>query len=82
LLHCYTGHIAQCERGLKLFSDRATSDDAYFLGEVMSTRLYPEVWASPAFPEFLRKTDIATHWDEFGAPEHYRKQAIGDYRGE
>ena len=74
--------MGQVERGLKLFSDRLTSNDALFLGDVLGTRLYPEAWASPAFPEFLRKTGIAAYWDEFGAPEHCRKDAGGDYRCE
>jgi TolB-like protein len=74
--------IGQVERGLELFADRVTSNEALFLGEVLGTRLYPEAWASPAFPEFLRKTGIATYWDEFGAPEHCRKDAAGDYRCE
>jgi TolB-like protein/Tfp pilus assembly protein PilF len=74
--------IGQVERGLALFADRLTSNEALFLGEVLGTRLYPEAWASPAFPEFLRKTGIAAFWDEFGAPEHCRKDAGGDYRCE
>lgn len=36
--------------------------------------------ASPGFPAFLRKTGIAEYWDRFGAPEHCRKDADGDYR--
>ncbi len=74
--------IGQVDRGLKLFADRVTSNEALFLGEVLGTRLYPEVWASSAFPEFLRKTGIAAYWDEFDAPEHCRKDAGGDYRCE
>ena len=35
--------------------------------------------ASPAFPEFLRKTGIAAYWDEFGAPEQCRKAENEDY---
>jgi len=42
--------------------------------------LYPQVWASPAFPEFLRKTSIAAYWDEMGAPANCVKNASGDYR--
>ncbi len=74
--------IGQVERGLALFADRVTSNEALFLGEVLGTRLYPEAWASPAFPEFLRKTGIAAFWDEFGAPEHCRRETGGDYRCE
>jgi TolB-like protein/Tfp pilus assembly protein PilF len=74
--------IGQVERGLALFADRLTSNEALFLGEVLGTRLYLEAWASPAFPDFLRKTGIAAYWDEFGAPEHCRKGAGGDYRCE
>ncbi len=74
--------MGEVERGLELFSTLATSNDSLFLGEVLGTRLYPKVWASPAFPEFLRKTGIAAHWDEFGPPEHCRKLASGDYRCE
>lgn len=74
--------IGQVERGLMLFAEHPTSNDALYLGEVLGTRLYPEAWASPAFPEFLRKTGIAAYWDEFGGPTHCRKDASGDYRCE
>jgi TolB-like protein/Tfp pilus assembly protein PilF len=74
--------IGQVERGLTLFAELPTSNDSLFLGEVLGTRHQPEAWASPAFPEFLRKIGIAAYWDEFGAPEHCRKDAEGDYRCE
>ncbi len=74
--------IGQVERGLMLFAEHPTSNDALYLGEVLGTRLYPEAWASPAFPDFLRKTGIAAYWDEFGAPEHCRRIDDGDYRCE
>ncbi len=74
--------MGEVERGLELFSTRATSNDSLFLGDVLGTRLYPQVWASPAFPEFLRKTNIAAYWDEFGPPEHCAKLENGDYRCE
>ncbi len=74
--------IGQIERGLSLFADRVTSNEALFLGEILGTRLYPEAWASPAFPDFLRKTGIAAYWDASGAPEHCRKLDDGDYRCE
>lgn len=72
--------MGQVERGLAVFADHPTSNEALFLGEVMGTRLYPEVWASPAFPAFLRKTGIAAYWDEYGPPSPCRKEAAGDYR--
>jgi TolB-like protein/Tfp pilus assembly protein PilF len=72
--------MGQIERGLTVFADHPTSNEALFLGEVMGTRLHPQVWASPAFPEFLRKSGIAAHWDEFGAPASCAKDAAGDYR--
>lgn len=74
--------MGETGRGLALFASHLTSNDPVFLGEVVGTRLYPEAWASPAFPEFLRKTGIAAYWDAFGAPEHCRKDANGDYRCE
>ncbi len=74
--------IGEVDRGLTTFANHPTSNDAVFLGDVMGTRLIPEVWASPAFPDFLRKTGLATYWDEFGAPEHCTKDASGDYRCE
>ena len=74
--------MGQVEHGLKVFADHPTSNDSLFLGEVLGTRLYPEVWASPVFPEFLRKSGIAAYWDEFGPPELCRKLANGDYRCE
>ena len=49
------------------------------MSDLVGTRLIPEVWASPAFPEFLRKTGIAAYWDEFGAPEQGRKADNGNY---
>jgi TolB-like protein len=74
--------MGDIERGLEVFASHPTSNDPLFLGAVMGTRLVPTVWASPAFPEFLRKTGIAAYWDEFGAPEHCRKLSNGDYRCE
>ena len=74
--------MGEIERGLALFASRPTSNDSLFLGEVMGTRLYPQAWASPAFPGFLRSTGIAAYWDEFGPPEHCRKDTDGDYRCE
>jgi TolB-like protein len=71
--------LGQVERGLAVFAERPTSNEASFLGDVMGTREYPQVWASPAFPEFLRKTGIAAYWDEFGPPEQCRKRENGDY---
>ncbi len=72
--------IGEVDRGLATFADHPTANDAIFLGDFMSTRLVPEVWESPVFPEFLRKTGIATYWDEFGPPEQCRKDEAGDYR--
>ena len=72
----------EIDRGLATFASHATTNDAIFLGDFMSTRLVPEVYASPAFPGFLRETGIAAYWDEFGAPEQCRKIANGDYRCE
>jgi TolB-like protein/Tfp pilus assembly protein PilF len=74
--------IGEVDRGLATFADHPTANDAIFLGDFMGTRLVPEVYASPAFPGFLRKTGIAAYWDEFGAPEQCRKDANGDYRCE
>ncbi len=65
--------IGEVDRGLTTFADHPTSNDAVFLGDFVGARLVPEVRASPVFPEFLRKTGIAAYWDEFGAPEHCRK---------
>ena len=72
--------IGDVERGLRVFADHATTNDALFMGEVLGTRLYPDAWASPAFADFLRKVGIADYWDRFGAPSHCRKDATGDYR--
>jgi TolB-like protein/Tfp pilus assembly protein PilF len=74
--------IGEIERGLTLFAEHPTSNDSLFLGEVLGTRHQAEAWASPVFPDFLLKTGIAEYWDEFGAPEHCRKDAGGDYRCE
>ena len=74
--------IGEVDRGLTTFADHPTSNDAVFLGDFMGSRLIPEVWASPVFPEFLRKTGIAAYWDEFGAPEQCSKAENGDYRCE
>jgi TolB-like protein/tetratricopeptide (TPR) repeat protein len=72
--------IGDVERGLRVFADHATTNDALFMGEILGTRLYPDAWASPAFPDFLRKVGIADYWDRVGAPSHCRKDATGDYR--
>lgn len=74
--------MGETERGLTVFAEYPTANDPLFLGDVLGTRLYPKVWTSPVLPEFLRKTGIAAHWDEFGPPEHCRKLANGDYRCE
>jgi len=72
----------EVERGLELFADAFSGSKSVFLSEVLGTRLYPQVWASPALPEFLRKTGIAAYWDEFGPPPNCAKNASGDYRCE
>ncbi|NGX15815.1 hypothetical protein [Wenzhouxiangella sp. XN24] len=74
--------MGDIERGLGVFADNPTTNDPLFLGEVLGTRWYPDVWTSPAFPAFLRKTGIADYWDRFGVPAHCRKEASGDYRCE
>jgi tetratricopeptide (TPR) repeat protein len=74
--------MGEIERGLALFTDYATTNDALFLGEIMDIRSYPEVWTSPAFPVFLRQTGLADYWARFGAPQYCRKDANGDYRCE
>ena len=72
--------MGDVERGLALFADYASTNLSLFTGEVLGTRFYPEVWASPAFPGFLRKIGIADYWDRFGAPAHCRKDTSGDYQ--
>jgi len=74
--------IGDVERGLNVGAEHITTNEAAFLGDTLGTRLVPEVWASPVFPEFLRKTGIAAYWDEFGAPEQCQKNQKGDYRCE
>lgn len=74
--------MGEVERGLGVFADHPTTNEALFLGEVLGTRFYPDAWTSPAFPAFLRKTGIAEYWDRFGAPEQCRKDGDGDYRCE
>ena len=71
--------IGEVERGLAVFADHRTYSEALFLGLFLGTRLYPQVWASPALPEFLRKTGIAAYWDEFSPPPNCVKNASGDY---
>jgi len=71
--------IGEVERGLAVFADHRTNNDALFFNLFLGTRLYPQVWASPAFPRFLRKTGIAAYWDEFGPPPNCAKNASGDY---
>lgn len=74
--------IGDVERGLEVVADHPATNEALFLGEVLGTRWYPDVWTSPVLPAFLRKTGTADYWDRFGAPEHCRKDANGDYRCE
>jgi TolB-like protein len=71
--------MGEFDRGLAVFADHLSSNDPLFLGEVLGTRLLSQAWASPVFPEFLRKAGIAAYWDEFGPPEHCRKDEAGDY---
>jgi TolB-like protein/Tfp pilus assembly protein PilF len=74
--------IGDVERGLQVFARYRTTNEAGFLGNVLGSRLQPEVWTSPAFPDFLRDTGIAAYWDDFGPPIHCRKLDNGDYRCE
>jgi len=74
--------VGDVERGLEVFADHLTTNDALFLGEVIGTRWYPDVWTSPAINAFLQETGIADYWDRFGAPAHCRKDPDGDYRCE
>ncbi len=74
--------IGEVDRGLTTFADHPTSNDVWFLGDFLPIRRVPDVWASPVFPEFLRKTGIAAYWDELGPPEQCRKVASGDYHCE
>jgi TolB-like protein/Tfp pilus assembly protein PilF len=74
--------IGEVDRGLTTFADYPGPIDGAFLGDFIGARMVPEVWASPAFPDFLRKTGLAAYWDEYGAPEHCRKLENGDYRCE
>ena len=72
--------LGEVDRGLTTFADHQASFDGAFLGNFIGARMFPEVWASPAFPSFLRKTGLAAYWDELGAPEDCPKDAGGDYR--
>jgi Tfp pilus assembly protein PilF len=74
--------LGEVDRGLATFTEFTGSFDGAFLGDFLGARMAPEVWTSPLFPEFLRKTGIAAYWDEFGPPDHCRKLDNGDYRCE
>ncbi len=74
--------LGEVDRGLGLMDSVSSRNSVVFTTEVLGTRLYPQVWASPAFPDFLRRNGIAAYWDEFGPPPHCTKNATGDYRCE
>jgi len=74
--------LGEVDRGMTTFADHRTPNDPVFLGEFIGARLVPEVLVSPTLPDFLRRTGLAAYWDEFGPPDHCRKQDNGDYRCE
>lgn len=70
--------IGEPERALELAQDGATTNDGLFLGELFSPHM-ADVRRKPGFPEFLRRTGLASFWDEVGPPDQCRKDGHGDY---
>ena len=62
--------------GLKL-AEKPTTNDAMVLSEMF--RKNSEVKDAPEFPEFARKSGLATFWDVNGPPDYCRKNDKGDY---
>ena len=69
--------IGNADRGLTVVQDKPTSNDAAFFSEMFHR--HSEIPGVAAFPEFARRTGLAGLWDKFGAPDHCRKNAKGDY---
>jgi tetratricopeptide (TPR) repeat protein len=68
--------IGEVDRGLAL-AQAKTANDSMVLSEMF--RRDSEIKGAPAFPEFARQSGLAALWDTRGAPDHCRKNDIGDY---
>lgn len=63
--------------GLKIAQDKPTANDSMALSEMF--RRNSEVKGAPEFPEFARRSGLATLWDTKGPPDNCRKNDKGDY---
>ena len=68
----------ETSRGLRLMQQAPTTNDAMLMSEMFGDRTLSAITA-PEFPEFARKTGLATLWDAHGPPDRCRKQPSGDY---
>ncbi|MEO6171828.1 MAG: hypothetical protein ABIP02_01795, partial [Arenimonas sp.] len=64
-------------KGLKITQDKPTANDSMALSEMF--RKNSEVKGVPEFPEFARRSGLATLWDAKGPPDNCRKNDKGDY---
>jgi hypothetical protein len=63
-------------RALREFQDAPTNNDSMFLGPLWQL---PAALTAPEFPEFARRSGMASAWDKFGPPDLCRKDGSGDY---
>jgi len=68
----------QVDRAMELYARAPTSNDALVNGALFRG-LWPEVLASPRFPELARKVGWADLWDDHGPPDMCTKAANGDW---
>ena len=53
--------------------------DKFVLAPKREAALVSEIKGEPGFPEFARRSGLATLWDARGAPDNCRKNDMGDY---
>jgi TolB-like protein/Tfp pilus assembly protein PilF len=70
--------VGEEARGLELYSQEATSNDALVAGALFRG-LWPKVFALDSFPEAARRIGWAEFWEAKGAPDRCRKAANGDW---
>jgi len=62
-------------RALREFGDAPTNNDSMFLAPLLQSH---EALAAPEFPEFARRSGMASAWDKYGAPDMCRRNGA-DY---
>ena len=70
--------LGKPERALSAVLKLPDIDNSDFFARLWS-RNGTQARALPEFPEFLQKMGLVELWDKYGAPDHCRKDAKGDY---